>query len=305
YPLNDNGSLTSAYRMYQLACLNDSPLSSCNTPLIYPSTVAAGDAASVRWGNRPGKVVYPEFSKAVCADNSDSLLEVGRQLVFGFIEGLVSYDDKEDPVNAQCAYHSVIYADELVYVDKAGTVQQKQRLAEALKNKVVMYGLSLEGLHDNIDSPVHGLLPGVFFHAMALDNLMHYGADYVHASDDRIERINQYIWIVMTLLFSFILFYYERRGISFGDSDDSDTNTDSESRLSVWWLAGTATLSIVLISAWMFLVLRYEPLNSLGFLVLIGVSSGLVHSNFAEWLLEKLVLPWRYARVWRRKLRNL
>jgi len=305
YPLNDNGHLTTAYRLYQLACLNDSPLASCNQPYIDTAAIEAGDAVSVRWGSRPGQVIFPEFSKSVCADRSGSVLEVGRQLLYGFIEGLVSYDDQEDPVNAQCGYHSVIYADELVYVDKAGSAEQKQRLAAALKNKVVMYGLSLEGLHDNVYSPVHGLLPGVFFHAMALDNLMHYGADYVHASDDRIERINQYIWVLMTLIFSFVLFYYERKGISFSDkSDQSAENAGPECRISAWWLFVIATLTIIIISVLMFLLLRYEPLNSIGFLVLIGVSSGLVHSNFAEWILEKLSLPWRYTRVLIRKIRK-
>ncbi|MDX2477841.1 MAG: CHASE2 domain-containing protein, partial [Gammaproteobacteria bacterium] len=295
YPLNDHGHLTTAYRLYQLACLNDSPLVSCMKPVIDTTATDVGDAVSVRWGSRPGQVVFPEFSRTVCADRSGSVLEVGRQILFGFIEGLVNYDDLKDPITAQCAYHPVIYADELVYVDKSGSEEQKQHLAAALKNKVVMYALSLEGLHDNIYSPVHGQLPGVFFHAMALDNLMHYGADYVHATDDRIARINQYIWILMTVIFSVILFHYERNGVYF--SDQLAKNATPKYHISAWWLFVIAALTVIIISILMFLLMRYEPLNSIGFLVLIGVSSGLVHSNFAERALKILALSWRWTKA--------
>ncbi len=304
YPLNDEGRLSAAYRLYQLACQDDSPLESCTQPFIDNAEVESGDAVSVRWGSRPGQVVFPEFSRSVCADRSGSILEVGRQLLLGFVEDLVSYDGLDEPVNAQCAYHPVIYADELVYIDKSGDVTQKQRLSAALKDKIVMYGLSLEGLHDNIESPVHGLLPGAFFHAMTLDNLMHFGAEYVQASDDRIERINQYIWIFMTLVFSCVLFYYERRGVSFSDSDEqSGENGQPECYISALRLFWVAALIIIILSILMFLLLRYEPLNSIGFMVLIGVSSGMVHSNFAEWVIKIMILPWRYARimVWRIK----
>ncbi len=296
YPLNDQGRLTAAYRLYQLACLSGSTLSSCNPPLINFTAIEAGDALSVRWGSRPGNVVFPEFSNAVCVDRSRSVFEVGRQVLFGFIKGLVSYDDLTDPVNAQCAYHPVIYADELVYVDKSGSEKQKQHLKTALKNKVVMYALSLEGLHDTVNSPVHGQLPGVFFHAMALDNLMHYGTDFVKAANDQIDFINLYIWILMTVIFSLALFYYDCKEFSFSSKNHQwvkyESFTSGVSALRLFWLAA---LSIIIISVLMFLWIRYEPLNSIGFLVLIGVTSGLVYSNFAEKILKELTFSWLVA----------
>jgi len=292
YPLNDNRHLTAAYRLYKLACLEDSPLDSCEPPRIDEYAIGAGTAMSVRWGSRPAQVVFPEFSQSVCTDRSGSVIEVGRQLWFGLIEGLVSYDDSESPVEAQCGYHPVIYADELVYIDKHGSDAQKQRLEAALGNKVVMYGLSLEGLHDNTYSPVHGQLPGVFFHAMALDNLMHYGADYVRAADDRIALINLYIWILITVTFSLVLFYYDRKGACFGsESEKLAGDAGPVCHIPALRLLVIATLMIIIISVLLFWLMRYEPLNSVGFLVLIGVSSWLVHSDFAEWILKKLALP--------------
>ena len=287
YPLNDNGRTTAAYRLYQLACLEGSPLASCSPPLVDDATVDAGDAMSVLWGNQPAPVVFPEFMEFTCSDRSRSIMEVGRQMVLGFINGLVDYGSKGTPVNAQCSYHSVIYADELVYVDKSGTDEQRERLANAFKDKVVMYGLSLEGLHDRVFSPVHGQLPGVFFHAMALDNLMHYGDEYIRVADERMMRISQFIWIAITLIFSAILFYYERRGICFSATDACYSESPGTVRhISAFRLFAAAFSLIITISILLFWLMRYEPLNSVGFLILIGVSSWLVHSDFAERLLK-------------------
>jgi hypothetical protein len=45
-----------------------------------------------------------------------------------------------------------------------------------LRDKVVLVGANLIGLDDSVESPVHGRLPGVYLHAMAVDNLMGYGS---------------------------------------------------------------------------------------------------------------------------------
>jgi hypothetical protein len=44
-----------------------------------------------------------------------------------------------------------------------------------LRDRIVLVGANLAGLDDSVASPVHSRLPGVYLHAMALDNLMHYG----------------------------------------------------------------------------------------------------------------------------------
>ncbi|HWD28664.1 MAG TPA: CHASE2 domain-containing protein [Rhizomicrobium sp.] len=51
-------------------------------------------------------------------------------------------------------------------------------LSAALKGKVVMIGTELPGINDIVYSPVQGQVPGVFMHATALENLLHWGRDY-------------------------------------------------------------------------------------------------------------------------------
>lgn len=52
---------------------------------------------------------------------------------------------------------------------------QRERLIE---DRVVFYGSGLVGVSDVIASPTNGKLPGVYTHAMALNNLLSFGSDY-------------------------------------------------------------------------------------------------------------------------------
>lgn len=53
-----------------------------------------------------------------------------------------------------------------------------QELDEAIAGKVVMIGADLKAVGDNAFSPLHGRLPGVHVHAMALDNLISFNGRY-------------------------------------------------------------------------------------------------------------------------------
>ncbi|BAN26893.1 CHASE2 domain-containing protein [Caballeronia insecticola] len=64
-----------------------------------------------------------------------------------------------------CVFHRTIHASEL-YDMTTG------ELKEAFGDKVVMIGTSLRYSNDIVVSPLHDRIPGVFLHAMALDNLL-------------------------------------------------------------------------------------------------------------------------------------
>lgn len=52
-----------------------------------------------------------------------------------------------------------------------------------IENRIVLIGTSLAGVGDLLRNPVNGQVPGVLIHAMALDNLIKYGADYRYSFD--------------------------------------------------------------------------------------------------------------------------
>lgn len=53
-------------------------------------------------------------------------------------------------------------------------------ITELLRDRLVLVGARIASTGDLVESPVHGLLPGVYLHAMALDNLINAGMDYEH-----------------------------------------------------------------------------------------------------------------------------
>lgn len=60
---------------------------------------------------------------------------------------------------------------------------EPQELAPLIKDKYVFVGAFFDGSNDFVSSPVHGLLPGVYLHAMALDNLLVFKGNYKLATD--------------------------------------------------------------------------------------------------------------------------
>jgi hypothetical protein len=66
----------------------------------------------------------------------------------------------------------------------------RERLIE---DRVVFYGTGLLGVSDLVASPTNGPLPGVYTHAMALNNLLSFGDDYKR---DRVTLLSG--WIALT-----------------------------------------------------------------------------------------------------------
>ena len=73
---------------------------------------------------------------------------------------------------------------------------------ELIQDRVVLVGASVSGIPDVIVSPVHGQLPGVLLHAMAVDNLLHYGVRY---PADRYREATELLAFALVLAFAYSL----------------------------------------------------------------------------------------------------
>jgi len=94
------------------------------------------------------------------------------RLVPSFIrEGFVN--EPREPI---CPYHTTLSMSQVASLDE-------RALSPLLANRFVMVGAFVPGYNDLISSPIHGLIPGVYMHAMALDNLLTYGGHYKLATD--------------------------------------------------------------------------------------------------------------------------
>jgi hypothetical protein len=74
-------------------------------------------------------------------------------------------------VLSRCPYTGVIPAQSLIQgADDAD-------VTNLASNRVIFYGASLQGAQDKSFTPVNGLMPNVFVHAMAMDNLISFNGD--------------------------------------------------------------------------------------------------------------------------------
>jgi len=90
-----------------------------------------------------------------------------------YLRQLLGQADADMPV---CPYTRTLALSELRAADA-----DEARLDDLLKGRYVMIGGALSGFNDTVLSPVHDVVPGVFMHAMALDNLLTYQDRYKRA----------------------------------------------------------------------------------------------------------------------------
>ena len=87
-------------------------------------------------------------------------------------------------------------------------------VAELFTGKAVLIGANLSGIPDAVASQVHGQIPGVVWHAMALDNLISLGSGYLADRHEGWQLASEILLVaIFAYLFPFIMRYLElRRG---------------------------------------------------------------------------------------------
>ena len=130
------------------------------------------DPVDVVWGSRPDPA-YLALTRAVtgkpapCRGAGGGWLQrLGEQMAGSRAAG--------SGAAQECPYVESLGYDRLV----SGEGLQQDDLAQLLAGKLVMVGGQFHASNDWVESPVHGQVPGVQYHAMALDNLVESGAEY-------------------------------------------------------------------------------------------------------------------------------
>lgn len=81
------------------------------------------------------------------------------------------YHDIEQPM---CVFHETVRAGELANATGADDA----RLRREIEGKMILIGVANTDSNDLLLSPLHGRIPGIYLHAMALDNLLVFGDGY-------------------------------------------------------------------------------------------------------------------------------
>ncbi len=115
------------------------------------------------WGHNSAPQDSRPRSLAGCHEGQRELSQVIPKVLRNLFD--------EEARTPLCPYHRTLSADQLNYMDTS-------ELRRYVQGKFVLVGANVPGYNDFVQSPVHGLLPGVHVHAMALDNFLTFGDEY-------------------------------------------------------------------------------------------------------------------------------
>ncbi len=202
------------------------------------------------WGNTVGQAdaADPRCAPIVADDLS------GRQVAFGeaVIAGLQGFTGAADALQGEkswermqpCPYHPVFHPRQLYRGDTAAA-------GARIENAYVMIGANVVGSNDTVNSPVHGKLPGVFIHAMALDNLLKFhGPPFA-------ESVGP---LAVQVLLIFVVSF--GGGLMFADSTPPQTRLAAAGGLLIGALAWFVSLGVIAATLLYFLLTyHWAPYN--------------------------------------------
>ena len=136
------------------------------------------------WGVKAPQLNWEQADQGVfCRAQNQWLLRRGYDLL------IANFLGNPASVRQTCPYPQVIKARDFMDGEFRSDTDVVQAFRTALAPepdgppKIVFYGASLVGARDAVQTPTHGKTPGVFLHAMALDNLLTFGAGYIRERD--------------------------------------------------------------------------------------------------------------------------
>jgi CHASE2 domain-containing sensor protein len=170
YPLAVETALgpmeTPAMALYRQFCMGHS----CGKLPDDAQAAAQLQPIAVRWGLKlaPDQARIADIRE--CAASRHFLLDGIAQFFQAVFWKL------DDSAQARCPYSLTLSASDL----EVSAPEDQALVAELLRDRLVMVGASITSTGDLVESPVHGQIPGVYLHAMALDNLITRGMNYDH-----------------------------------------------------------------------------------------------------------------------------
>lgn len=193
---------SAAYTLYREACLGAPSICGQDVPPLRDDQ--AEEPMVLFWGwSRPGvpSELLPKLGQCVRAAGAEArFLERLKASASGAWNDFWSGSEPQrlDAHRERCPPILTILEHQLDDPD----------IAALLADRVVLVGTRLAALDDSIVSPVHQRIPGVYMHAMALDNLMTWGEDRLYR-DGLVLKVAAWISaLLMSLAVAWILRSY-------------------------------------------------------------------------------------------------
>lgn len=132
----------------------------------------------VVWSNRLNPINNAWMRKKTDKDLEDLCLDIASDAWDWFRR--VWSKSEQYSFRQTCPYTTTVAAHNLLKAPENEGL--RNALRSVLKGKFVFYGADLTGLEDTVVPPTHVKLPGVYLHAMALDNLLTFEGRYKRSS---------------------------------------------------------------------------------------------------------------------------
>lgn len=203
-----------AAQLYKIYCKNNLDSCDSNQPK-EKFKIHQTDVLSLRWGiNVPEFNQRLEENKKFClTDTFETELAEKRK---GFLHKLMFSSELlfhqffaklKGEFQQRCYYTRTINAAFLLFDDNEN-MELRQAKKEILESSIVLVGAKIQGAADMHESVVHGQVPGVFIHAMAIDNLITLNKNYIRKApvifwDVTIIDLLEVLLLSLVLLLSF------------------------------------------------------------------------------------------------------
>lgn len=199
---------------------------------------AWGTPAAVLWGDR-----LPDRQAEITAQVSSGPVQPCRDRM-GVVERTVRRMVSQLPQETACAYAFNLGYDRLV----AGFGLDEADYDFILADKLILIGSHMRN-SDWAPTPVHGQLPGVHYHAMALDNLLEMGVAYRRVDSSWFSVDDVFVTILtFVLLLAVILAVMARNSLL------EDIRPEWKQRRPLWALVLYYLALVVLVGGLTFLV---------------------------------------------------
>lgn len=163
YPMHVGSMNTAAYAMFKYWCFHNSGECAFQKDKNYE------DAMIIQWSNKYSLQQEKFYSPIECQDLPDSNWgQLIKNVTITLTQGIYDDSERDKKLRHSCPPFLSISASSL----SKYSAFDDDSLREVIQDKIVMVGYYLSGGTDLVRSPVHGSIPGVYKHAMALDNLI-------------------------------------------------------------------------------------------------------------------------------------
>ncbi len=253
YPPRVDGLPTPAFAIYQQHC-EDAGESNCMELADEPPPVY------VQWGAKLSALQDKLTDNTHCTDVESFAVTAGKVTLSEIFWKLVP------SWRQNCPYTTTIPASHLAARDKNDIAV----LEDAIAGKTIMVGALIQGARDEVYSPVHGLIAGVYLHAMAFDNLQTYQQGYFRPSPEIIGNVD--IADITDCLFFMLVFFWRERVNQLtgsGQSAGCEQSVDRQQLKAIGRSALLIMLALLVVVLVFSFVLNYQPINWVAQLILI------------------------------------